>query len=64
MPRGSSGLYFMSMHFVTNDNKYVYMRMWRNSEILCGSYEDSDHNQDNGAGSCSVTVELNAGKEK
>ena len=38
--------------------------MNKNRETLCGFYEDNqDSNNEDGAGSCSATVELNAGKK-
>ena len=61
VPDSSAGLYFFSMHFVTNNKKYAYMWMQRNSDLLCGAYEDTK--DENGSASCSVTAELNAGKE-
>ena len=62
VPRGSAGLYFFSMHFVTANGKQVDLQIYRNHEKLCGVYADiNETDYDNGAGSCSVTVELNAG---
>ena len=65
VPFGSDGLYYISMHFVTDDEAYVHMSIYKNRERLCGTFEDQrNSNNENGAGSCSVMAELNAGKEK
>ena len=64
VPDGSAGLYFFTMHFVSNNKKSVYMQIYRNNNRLCGALEDHHNSEsENGAGSCSVTVELNKGKK-
>ena len=62
VPPGSGGLYFFSTHLVIDDKKWARLGMKKNNEFLCGFYEDnqSSANED-GTGSCSATVKLNAG---
>ena len=63
VPYNKAGLYFVSMHLFFNDRKWAFFYIYQNYEILCGVHEDHrDSPNGNGVGGCSVTVELNAGK--
>ena len=54
----------MSTHLVISVGERVRFIMYRNNELLCGIWEDFDQSPgEEGNGSCSITVELNAGKE-
>ena len=54
----------MSAHLVSATGENTIFIMYRNNEELCGINEDFDESStDEGTGSCSVTVELNTGKE-
>ena len=63
VPPNGGGLYYFSTHLVFDDKKWGRFVMNKNRGALCGFYEDNqDSNNEDGAGSCSATVELAAGK--
>ena len=65
MPPSGGGLYFFSTHLVYDDKKWGRFVMNKNREALCGFYEDNqDSSNEDGAGSCSATVELDPGEKK
>ena len=64
VPDGAAGLYYMSTNLVSHNGKYVTFIMYGNNKFLCGLYEDNrDSSDENGSGSCSVTVHLDPGKD-
>ena len=64
VPHSLGGLYFFSMHLVTEDKKYARFVIYRNTEILCGSYADNRESPGgNDAISCSVIAKLSSGKD-
>ena len=64
MPISGGGLYFLSAHMVVDDKKYGEFRLMKNSEILCGFFEDNQNSSnEDGSGSCSTTAQLNAGED-
>ena len=63
VPEGADGMYFFSSHLVTDDKKWAQITLKKNQEILCGFYEDNQNSaNEDGTGSCSVTVMLKQGK--
>ena len=65
VPIGSGGLYFLSTHMVVDDKKYGAFTMRKNTEILCGFFEENTNSTgEDGTGSCSATAHLSAGKNR
>ena len=49
---------------VVDDKKWGEFRLMKNSEILCGFFEDNQNSSnEDGSGSCSTTAQLSAGKD-
>ena len=62
MPPGAAGWYFFAAHVVTNDQKKVHLAMKKNTENLCGLFEDNKSSPGtDGSTSCSVTALLESG---
>ena len=62
MPSGAAGLYFLTTHVVIDDGKFESFEMKKNTEILCGFFEDNKSSPDtDGSASCSITTLLNSG---
>ena len=63
VPSDAAGLYFLSTHVVTEDGKSSQFLMKKNTEALCGFFEDNRSSPGtDGSASCSITTLLNSGK--
>ena len=64
VPDAGAGLHYMSTHLVLHNKVLARFSMYRNDKILSAFHEDNQNiDNGNGAGSCSVTIKLNAGKD-
>ena len=60
VPSGAAGLYFLTTHVVTEDAKQAAFIMKKNTENLCGFFEDNRNSPGtDGSASCSTTTLLN-----
>ena len=63
VPSGAAGLYFLTTHVVTEDAKQSEFIMKKNTETLCGFFEDNKSSPGtDGSASCSITTLLKSGK--
>ena len=63
-PDNLAGTYFFSTHILNDDKTVLEIKLKKNDDNLCTCQEETTFsNNEDGTASCSVTVELNAGKE-
>ena len=61
VPDGAAGLYFISTHLVTAHDSFARFTIFRNNELLCEIFGESLKAKE--ATGCSVTTEMDSGKE-